>query len=101
MSQRHVRRRKASPLASWTVGEHLARGVAGLIAAAIAIAALRTAGPLSLVLLPIAVVAWRGCPTCWTVGLIGTLSDDRARRTCLSRNCSAAEAGAGHRRDHG
>jgi hypothetical protein len=32
--------------------------------------------------LTLTALAWRGCPTCWTVGLIGTMADARARRGC-------------------
>jgi hypothetical protein len=48
----------------------------------LAIALLPRVGPVSLALLSLAALAWRGCPTCWTVGLFGTLSDDRARGSC-------------------
>ena len=67
-----------SPLASSSVGRHLLRGAVGLLAALGAILLLGVVGPVSLVLLPVTVVAWRGCPTCWAVGMIGTLSDRRA-----------------------
>ena len=75
-------RPRRSPLASGSVAEHLLRGAAGLVAAVLAIALLGVVGPVSLVLLPLTFAAWRGCPTCWTVGLFGTLADDRARRSC-------------------
>jgi hypothetical protein len=71
-----------SPLASGSVGEHLFRGTVGLAAAMLAIVLVAVVGPISLVLLLLTGVAWRGCPTCWTVGLLGTLADDRARRGC-------------------
>jgi uncharacterized membrane protein YdbT with pleckstrin-like domain len=67
-----------SPLASSTVHRHLLRGVIGVVAVAGAILLFGVLGPVSLVLLPVAVVAWRGCPTCWAVGMMGTLSDRRA-----------------------
>ncbi|MGO9973117.1 MAG: hypothetical protein ACLP01_09965 [Solirubrobacteraceae bacterium] len=73
---------KRSPLASGSVGEHLLRGAVGLIAAALAIVLVAVIGPVSLALLLVTAVVWRGCPTCWTVGLLGTLADDRARRGC-------------------
>src|SRR5258708_3023901 len=57
-----------SPLASGSISEHVVRGVVGLIAAVLAIALLGRVGPVSLVLLPVTALAWRGCPTCWTVG---------------------------------
>ncbi|MGO9957148.1 MAG: hypothetical protein ACLP50_14475 [Solirubrobacteraceae bacterium] len=74
--------RRRSPLASASVRAHLVRGAAGLLAAGLAIGLLAVVGPVSLVLLPLTAVAWRGCPTCWTVGLLGTLADKRAQRGC-------------------
>ncbi|MGO9788581.1 MAG: hypothetical protein ACLP8S_03340 [Solirubrobacteraceae bacterium] len=73
---------RRSPLVSGSVREHLLRGAVGLITAALAIALCAVVGPVSLALLPVTAVAWRGCPACWTVGLLGTLADDRARRGC-------------------
>ena len=67
-------------MASDSVGHHLLRGAAGVGVAALAIGLLGVIGPVSLLLLGLTGVAWRGCPTCWTVGLIGTLADERARR---------------------
>jgi len=71
-----------SPLASGSVAEHVVRGSVGLVAAALAIVLVAVVGPVSLLLLGVTVVAWRGCPTCWAVGLFGTLADRRARRGC-------------------
>ena len=85
-----------SPLASGSISEHLLRGVVGLIAAVLAIALLARVGPVSLVLLPVTALAWRGCPTCWTVGLFGTLADGRARGSycAAGRGCRRAGRGA-------
>ena len=66
---------RRSPLASGSVGEHLLRGAVGLITAALAIVLVALVGPISLTLLLVTAVAWRGCPACWTVGLLGTLAD--------------------------
>jgi hypothetical protein len=71
-----------SPLASGSGREHFLRGAVGLAAAVLATMLVAVVGPISLVLLLPTAVAWRGCPTCWTVGLLGTLADDRARRAC-------------------
>jgi hypothetical protein len=71
-----------SPLTSGSVREHLLRGAVGLAGAVLAIVLVAVVGPLWLLLLLLTAVAWRGCPTCWTVGLLGTLADDRARRAC-------------------
>ncbi len=77
-----------SPFASATVPRHLARGAIGftLIGAAFALAA--SVSPAALLLLLPGGVALRGCPTCWTVGLLQTISAGR-----LARSCGAA-AGA-------
>jgi hypothetical protein len=82
MTRQDVGSRRRSPLASGSVREHLLRGAAGLAAAVLAIVLVAAVGPVSLVLIPLTALAWRGCPTCWTVGLLGTLADDRARRGC-------------------
>jgi hypothetical protein len=71
--------RKNSPLASESLGEHLLRGLAGLAAGAVAILLVPVVGPVSLLLLTLTAAAWRGCPTCWTVGLIATMADGRGR----------------------
>jgi hypothetical protein len=73
---------RRSPLASGSVREHLFRGAVGLAAAILAILLVAVVGPISVALLLVTVFAWRGCPTCWTVGLLGTLGDDHARHDC-------------------
>jgi hypothetical protein len=40
-------------------------------------------GPISLLLAPLGVVALRGCPTCWLVGLTQTISRGRLERSCV------------------
>ena len=60
------------PLASTTVPRHLLRGLLGLLALAAAIAGTGVVGPAALALLAVTAVAWRGCPTCWAVGLMQT-----------------------------
>jgi hypothetical protein len=73
---------RRSPLASGSVREHVFRGAVGVAAAVLAIVLAAVLGPISLVLLLLTAFAWRGCPTCWTIGLLGTLADGRARRGC-------------------
>jgi hypothetical protein len=63
---------KTSPLASGSVRVHIARGVAGLIALVGAGLGAAVVGPVALLLLLAAGIAWRGCPTCWAVGLLHT-----------------------------
>ena len=75
-----------SPLASGSVRAHLCRGAVGLTAAILAIVLAAVVGPISLVLLLVTVFAWRGCPTCWTVGLLGTLAATTPRTTVPAAN---------------
>jgi hypothetical protein len=90
---------RRSPLASGSVGEHLFRGAVGLTAAILAIMLVAVVGPISLVLLLVTVFAWRGCPTCWTVGLLGTLADNHARGDCS--RCQPAAAPLSSKRPGG
>lgn len=71
-----------SPLASGSARKHLFRGSVGLTAAILAIVLAAVVGPISLVLLLVTVFAWRGCPTCWTVGWLGRFADNHARDDC-------------------
>lgn len=65
-----------SPFASHSLAEHLGRG---LLAALAFYGAVQASGatawwamPLSLVLGVAALIALRGCPVCWTIGLVET-----------------------------
>lgn len=71
--------------ASGSVAEHVARGVVGLV---LVVAGLALAGRSAWALLLVVpgVVAWRGCPTCWTLGLLATLG--RRERTCADGTCA-------------
>ncbi|MFZ2114597.1 MAG: hypothetical protein WAU77_12820 [Solirubrobacteraceae bacterium] len=77
-----------SILASKSVARHLARGALGfgLIGAAIALTI--SVGPAALLLAPFGLVALRGCPTCWCVGLAQTISAGRLERSCTGINCT-------------
>lgn len=63
--------------ASRSVVVHLVRGVLGLLLV-VAGLALTSASAWSLLLVPLGVVAWRGCPTCWTLGLVATIARTRS-----------------------
>ncbi|MFI6326436.1 hypothetical protein ACIBG8_53570 [Nonomuraea sp. NPDC050556] len=73
--------------ASASLTRHLVRGVVGFGALAGALALLPVVGPLSLLLAPVGVLALRGCPTCWAIGLAQTLSMGRLRRECVDGVC--------------
>lgn len=62
--------------ASGSVTVHIIRGVAGLVFAVLAVALAGTHAWAPLGLIP-ALVLWRGCPTCWMLGLGHTLSRGR------------------------
>jgi hypothetical protein len=70
----------SSPFASRSVQRHYVRGAVGLLAAVLAFAGAAMVSPAALVLLIVTVVAWRGCPTCWAVGLMQTRACQLSRR---------------------
>ncbi|MEV4560052.1 hypothetical protein AB0K51_24095 [Kitasatospora sp. NPDC049285] len=70
-----------------TLPRHLLRGAVGFGSLAAAVLLLPAVGPLSLLLLPLGLFALRGCPMCWTLGLIETLSRGRLDRTCTDGSC--------------
>ena len=63
----------AAMFASGSLAEHVVRGVLGLALVVLSLAYAGTSGWALLGLVP-AAVAWRGCPTCWALGLAATLS---------------------------
>lgn len=65
---------------SSSVRVHLIRGAVGLLALVGGLVALGPLGAIGLLGFPIAFVAWRGCPTCWALGLAAT----RERAACES-----------------
>jgi len=54
------------------LAEHILRGVVGLVALQQAMALSATQPLQSLVLAGTALLAFRGCPVCWTIGLVET-----------------------------
>jgi hypothetical protein len=66
------------PFASATVPRHLLRGALGLLALVGGV----VLGGWGLLLLVVTVAAWRGCPTCWAVGLIQTRERCHNSSTC-------------------
>jgi hypothetical protein len=76
----------------------LARGAAGFIALIAAVVLVPVCWPASLLLAPVGLLALRGCPTCWTIGLMQTISMGRLRRSCDEGRCQLTVAG--HARLH-
>lgn len=64
--------------ASGSLTEHVVRGLVGLTLVVLALVFARE-HPWALLGLVAAAVAWRGCPTCWLLGLGQTLSSGRTR----------------------
>ncbi|WP_433759946.1 hypothetical protein [Nocardia sp. CA-135398] len=73
--------------ASASLSRHLARGAIGFGAVIASFALMPAVGPISLLLLPVGLVALRGCPTCWAIGLLQTLSRGRLQRSCTDGAC--------------
>ncbi|MEV7280013.1 hypothetical protein [Streptomyces sp. NPDC093111] len=77
----------------------MARGAVGFGLIIGSIAAVPAVGPVALLAAPLALIAFRGCPTCWAVGLAQTISRGRLERRCADGVCTLArpraEAGKG------
>ncbi|MGW7056126.1 hypothetical protein [Streptomyces sp. NPDC054887] len=79
--------------ASSSLPWHLARGVVGFGGLIGSFVLLPVTGPLSLLLLPVGVLALRGCPMCWAIGLAQTVSRGRLKRSCADGQCTLTVAG--------
>lgn len=85
--------------ASRSVARHLARGAIGFGLIIGSIALVPSLGPVALVIAPLGLIAFRGCPTCWIIGLTQTISRGRLQRVCVDGSCTLTRAdAAGH--DH-
>jgi hypothetical protein len=70
-----------------SVARQLVRGVVGFGAIAGAFALVPVVGPAALLLAPVGLIALRGCPTCWLMGLIQAVSAGRMARRCVDGRC--------------
>uniref|UniRef100_A0AAU2JNU1 DUF2892 domain-containing protein n=1 Tax=Streptomyces sp. NBC_00049 TaxID=2903617 RepID=A0AAU2JNU1_9ACTN len=68
--------------ASASLPRHLVRGALGFGALVGSVALLPAYGPVTLLLAPAGLLALRGCPMCWTIGLVQTVTRGRLRRAC-------------------
>lgn len=78
--------------ASKSLPVHLVRGIAGFGSIGASIALGPVIGWVSLLLLPVGLVALRGCPTCWAIGLVHTISRGRLQRECADGRCRLTSA---------
>ncbi|MFJ8015117.1 hypothetical protein [Streptomyces sp. NPDC096339] len=85
--------RAGGDFASASLPRHLARGAVGFGALIGAVALLPFTGPASLLLAPVGLLALRGCPMCWAIGLAQTVSRGRLRRECVDGRCELVKAG--------
>ncbi|WP_435613143.1 hypothetical protein [Streptomyces sp. bgisy159] len=76
-----------------SVPRHLARGTLGFGALIASLALLPVTGPVSLLLAPAGLIALRGCPMCWAIGLAETVSAGRLRRSCVDGRCELTRGG--------
>ena len=81
-------RRTDYSFASRDLGQHLARGMVGFGGLLLAVWAYPAVGLAALVPAAVGVLALRGCPMCWTIGLIQTISRGRFRRSCDDDGCA-------------
>jgi hypothetical protein len=84
--------------ASKTITEHILCGSVGVGALAISAAIAPLHPVVSLFLIPLALVALRGCPMCWTIGLLQTLAakvqGTKPRDACVDGRCALNAARA-------
>ncbi|WP_406268132.1 hypothetical protein OH799_23745 [Nocardia sp. NBC_00881] len=78
--------------ASASVARHLARGLVGFGTLIGAIALMPVFGAFSLLLAPAGLLALRGCPTCWAIGLMQTVSRGRLQSSCGDGQCQLTGA---------
>ncbi|MFK4084208.1 hypothetical protein ACI2LF_08890 [Kribbella sp. NPDC020789] len=71
-----------------SLSRHLFRGAIGFGALAGSIALIPVVGFVALLLAPIGLLAVRGCPACWTIGLIQIISRGRLERSCADGSCT-------------
>ncbi|MEV6393871.1 hypothetical protein AB0M39_03665 [Streptomyces sp. NPDC051907] len=83
----------AADFASASVPRHLLRGALGFGLIIGTIALVPFAGPAPLLAAPLSLLAFRGCPTCWVIGLAQTISRGRLKRTCTDGVCTLETRG--------
>jgi hypothetical protein len=71
--------------ASNTLSEHILRGAIGIAALGYALAIAETHPWGSLASGALVLLAFRGCPICWTIGLFETARQQWSRRQVLNR----------------
>jgi hypothetical protein len=70
------------------VVRQLLRGGVGFGLLIASFALLPMIGWAALLLAPVGLLALRGCPACWAVGLVQTISRGRLQRSCADGQCT-------------
>ncbi len=78
--------------ASKTLFEHILRGAVGMGALWYAVAIAASHPWSSLALGGVVLLAFRGCPICWTIGLFETVGREWSRRRALNRRTVSSRA---------
>ncbi|MEU3461882.1 hypothetical protein ABZ721_18320 [Streptomyces sp. NPDC006733] len=76
-----------------SVARQLLRGLLGLALIGAGIALTPSLGPAALLICALGLVPLRGCPTCWAVSLIGSVSQGRLERSCRDGACTLVRPG--------
>ncbi|WP_331767003.1 hypothetical protein [Embleya sp. NBC_00896] len=79
--------------ASTSLSRHLLRGAVGFGTLVGSLALMPVFGPVALVLAPVGLVALRGCPACWAIKLMETISLGRVQRSCVDGRCELTVPG--------
>lgn len=74
---------------SRSVTEHLLRGLVGFGLLAVALLYSDRLGWFTLAPLAGALVSLRGCPMCWTAGLVDVVFSGKARAACVDGSCAS------------
>ncbi|MEV3921982.1 hypothetical protein [Actinomadura coerulea] len=86
--------------ASTSLPRHLLRGATGFGALIGSVALLPVLGLGSLLLAPVGLLALRGCPACWAIGLVQTISMGRLQRSCRDGVCELSVARSSSSHEH-
>ncbi|MEV0999662.1 hypothetical protein [Nonomuraea sp. NPDC050202] len=97
-ASRQARTAGGRSFGSTSLPRHLLRGAAGFGALIGSVALIPVLGLVSLALAPLGLLALRGCPACWAIGLVQTVSMGRLRRQCADGRCELTRAPAARAR---
>jgi len=73
---------------SGSVIAHVVRGIVGFGLLGVGLFYSAALGWWALLLLVGALVCFRGCPTCWTAGLVATVLHRKAQKGCVDGSCA-------------